>query len=333
MDSNRLDQLVRSIGDNSTRRGIIRLLAGMVLGSVARPLASTAKKRRNHKKSRHHKKSRKHKNLGARGNDGTAPANVAKPPNSHLPKKSYLALGDSLAFGYQSHIFDQHFPDVPPTLFERGYVDELSDKLRLIQPSIETTNYGCPGETTDSFIRGGCPFTMQGFALHDSYSGSQFDAALVFLHLHHGQVSPITLNLGTNELNALQLLCRDDVACYEREGPIVLDQIARNLDVILGALRWVAPNSEILTFTHYSVGFLIDPRFLQLTGAFNDVVRTTAEAHRVRVADVFAAFNDQPQPATICNLTLVCTPASDSHPSDAGYQVIADQLWQVSGYE
>jgi lysophospholipase L1-like esterase len=103
----------------------------------------------------------------------------------------------------------------------------------------------------------------------------------------------------------------------------------------LGALRAAAPNSEILTFTQCSVGFLIDPRFLQLTGAFNEVVMSTAAAHRVRVADVFAAFNGplQPQPATICGLTFVCTAIKDSHPSDAGYQVIAEQLWQAAAYE
>jgi hypothetical protein len=58
----------------------------------------------------------------------------------------------------------------------------------------------------------------------------------------------------------------------------------------------------------------------------------TAAAQRVRVADVATPFNAGPQPATICQLTLVCTPLQDSHPSDAGYQVIAQQFWAASGY-
>ena len=125
------------------------------------------------------------------------------------------------------------------------------------------------------------------------------------------------------------------MSCYKREGPIVIDQIAEHLDEILGALRAVAPTSEILTFTNYNVAFLNDPRFLQLTEAFNEVVTETAAAHGVRVADVYAAFNGKklPQPATICDLTLVCTALQDGHPSDAGYQVIANQLWGASEYE
>src|SRR5262249_41897547 len=95
--------------------------------------------------------------------------------------------------------------------------------------------------------------------------------------------------------------------------------IETNLDRILGTLRAAAPNAEIITFTSYNV----DPQSLELTKAFKAVVEGTARSHRVRVADVFAAFNVPPQPDTICNLTLICT-QQDSHPSDAGYHVIAE---------
>jgi hypothetical protein len=36
--------------------------------------------------------------------------------------------------------------------------------------------------------------------------------------------------------------------------------------------------------------------------------------------------------ATICKLTLVCTPLQDVHASDLGYQTIADLLFTASGY-
>jgi lysophospholipase L1-like esterase len=323
MDGARFDTLIRSLCHDMTRRGLTRLLGGLAVSGLSRPWASAAKKRGNRKKDGQAK--------GKHGKDRTGRASATQPAIFNPPKKSYLALGDSLAFGFQFGIFNQHFPDVPPELFERGYVDDLSHMLHPIRPDMQTVNYGCPGETSNSFIQGGCFYTAQGFALHDSYSGSQLDAAITFLRAHRGQVSPITLNLGANDLNALQALCGSDVACYELQGPIVVEQIRKNLDAILGALRAAAPNSEILTFTQYSVGFLVDPRFLLLTNAFNDVVVTTAAAYRVRVADVFAAFNGPPQPETICNLTLVCT-AGDSHPSDAGYQVIAEQLWLASDY-
>ena len=141
---------------------------------------------------------------------GQGRASATPPAIFNPPKKSYLALGDSLAFGFQFGIYNQHFPVVPPELFVHGYVDDFSQMLRPIRPDIQTVNYGCPGETSASFIHGGCPYTTQGFTLHDSYSGSQLDAAITFLRSHSGQVSPITLNLGTNDLNALQAQCGND---------------------------------------------------------------------------------------------------------------------------
>lgn len=38
-------------------------------------------------------------------------------------------------------------------------------------------------------------------------------------------------------------------------------------------------------------------------------------------------------PATVCVLTLICTPQQDIHPSDAGYAMLAQALWAASGYD
>jgi lysophospholipase L1-like esterase len=254
------------------------------------------------------------------------------PPTFNPPQHYYLALGDSLAFGYQAATFNQNFPAEPPTAFSTGYVDDFARMLQDVRPHLQSINFECTGETTVTFIQGDCIYTALGFRLHNSYVGSQLLAALAFLHQHPGQVSPITLNLGGDDLNALGTQCGSDVSCYEQQAPIVLAQIASNLNQILDMLRQAAPGSEIITMTSYSVSFLVDPRFLQLAEAFNEVITTTAAAHRVRVADVFTPFNEGPQPATICRLTLVCTSLQDGHPSDAGYQVIAQQLWAASGY-
>jgi lysophospholipase L1-like esterase len=266
------------------------------------------------------------------GISGVTPVTADPPAKFNAPKTYYLALGDSLAFGFQWSIFNQNFPSVPPELFANGYVDSFGQMLGQVRPVIQTVNFGCVGETTNTFIKGGCLYTAQGFQLHDGYSGSQLDAAAAFLRANAGNVSPITFNLGTNDLNSLVALCGADFSCYQLQGPHVLSEIETNLDRILGTLRAAAPNAEIITFTSYNVAFLIDPQFLELTNAFNAVVEQTARSHRVRVADVFAAFNDPPQPDTICNLTLICT-QQDSHPSDAGYHVIAEQLWDASGYD
>ena len=180
---------------------------------------------------------------------------------------------------------------------------------------------------------GGCLYTASGFPLHDPNDGSQLSAALTFLRAHRGQVSPITINLGTNDLNALTASCGSDPSCYFENGPAVLNNIATNLDYILSQLRAAAPDAEIITFTNYDVAFLFDPRLAQLTEAFNSVVVSTAAASSGPVADVFGAFNGGPQPTTLCALTFVYTPLQDSHPTDLGYEVIARQIWIASDYD
>lgn len=249
------------------------------------------------------------------------------------PKQYYLALGDSLAFGYQSVKFNANLPFEPASAFSTGYADVFAGMLQEIRPDITTVNYGCTSETTVTFIQGGCPYTAAGFPLHDPYNGSQLSAALAFLQAHRGKVSPITINIGVNDLIGLRTLCGNNVLCYFANGPAVLDEIATNLHYILSRLRAAAPNAEIITFTNYDVAFLFDPSLLQLTEAFNSVVASTAALSSVRVADVFGAFNDGPQPATICALTFICTPLQDSHPTDLGYEVIAQQIWAASDYD
>ena len=255
-------------------------------------------------------------------------------PRFNPPKQYYLALGDSLAFGSQQVKFNANLPFVPPSVFNTGYVDNFGLQLRVIRPDIQTVNFGCPGETAMTFINGGCPYTSRGFSLHNSYSGPQLSAALAFLQEHPGQVSPITINVGVNDLRPLQIICGSDVSCYEARAPAVLAAISVTLDQILGSIRGVAPDAEIITFTNYDIaGVLIDPWFARLTEGFNEVVTDTARSHSVRVADVFSAFNAGPQPATICSLTFACSPLQDTHPTNAGYATIAAQIWAVSGYD
>ena len=94
------------------------------------------------------------------------------------PKQYYLALGDSITFGYQGY---KHAAGLPPSAFNTGYVDVFADHLREIQPGITVVNYGCPGESTRSFLKGPCLWTEFGQQLHDSFTGRQLDAALSFL--------------------------------------------------------------------------------------------------------------------------------------------------------
>jgi lysophospholipase L1-like esterase len=250
------------------------------------------------------------------------------------PKHIYLALGDSLAFGYQQFKFNADLAatgTVDPTTFTTGYVNDFAAMLEALRPHLRTVNFGCPGETTTSFLAGGCPYP---YPLHDSFTGSQLGAALAFLHQHR-HVSPITLDLGANDLLGLVAQC-GGVAhpdCIAAGAPTVLNRIAANLAQILAALQQAAPRSEIIVLQFYNPFAVIDPSTNAFTQALNATIGAVAQGQQVRLADAFTPFNlAQPQTQTLCTLTLFCTSLNDIHASDAGYQVIAQQFWAASGY-
>jgi hypothetical protein len=108
-------------------------------------------------------------------------------PKFNPLKTYYLALGDSFSFGYQVTRLSTP-PD--PAAFDHGFVDGLGVYLRRIAPAITTVNYGCPGESMVTFIEGGCPATAQGFPLHDSFEGTQLEAAARFCELIRAKSAP-----------------------------------------------------------------------------------------------------------------------------------------------
>lgn len=111
-----------------------------------------------------------------------APAAGASGPGS-----TYLALGDSLAYGYHAAQFQNELKEkgfVEAANFNDGYVDDFGATLKLLNPKLTIVNDGCPGETTDTMIKGsgvggaycaggptGTPFPKA--FLHHSYPGTQ----------------------------------------------------------------------------------------------------------------------------------------------------------------
>jgi lysophospholipase L1-like esterase len=207
-------------------------------------------------------------------------------------------------------------------------------RLRAIRPQLTVVNYGCPGESTATFISGPCLAQQFGFALHDEFSGSQLDAALAFLRAHPGQVSPITVTLWSNDIRELVASC-DDFACVAQGAPALVAQISSNLATILGRLRTEAPDAEIIVTGAWD-SFLdtlefADPLFQFLNAS---MAEATASA-RARFADPFPIFNPQgdlqAEIAAQCTMTLLCS-ENDSHPSDIGYAALADLVFEASGY-
>jgi lysophospholipase L1-like esterase len=244
------------------------------------------------------------------------------------PKHYYLALGDSLAYGYQDAKFKA---ELATGTFDAstftGYAGDFAAAMKVVRPDLQETNLGCPGETTLTYFHAGtCP--TPSILLHVHYTTSQRDAALAFLAAHPGQVSPITLDNGANDVTpCLQL--PDPTACFATS----IAGVGANLDTALAELRAAAPDAEIIVMQYYDPFALALPSSLPVTQLLNQTIAAQAAKHGARLADAFTPFNvSPPPPDNLCTLTLICPPTFDEHASDRGYALIAQQFWAASGY-
>jgi len=143
-----------------------------------------------------------------------ATASAKTPP----VKETYLALGDSLAFGYSAHTFNENLlTGENPAASEAGYANDYFNLHNPKAHGLQLVNLGCPGETTDSLIGNGtlaaavdpsgesaCGYHKAGYPLHHEYGGekSQLEAALEVIATEAALKTPVTtvsLNIGAND--------------------------------------------------------------------------------------------------------------------------------------
>lgn len=249
----------------------------------------------------------------------------ACPPDTR-PKRYYLALGDSIAYGFQTAKANA---GLPPTAFI-GYAEIVAARLRRLNSRTTLINYSCPGESTTSYAEP-CIWKASGHALHDDYPAAQRDAALDFLRRNRGQVSPITVSLNGNDIKAYLASCPPgDLACLQAGAAAATTAYGVRLLALLRELRAAAPDADIIVVGAYNpnVGAFAfsDPLFRGVNAAQASAAATV----KARFADPFPVFNpaggDAVETAAICALTLICT-ERDGHPSDDGYQALADIVW------
>lgn len=289
------------------------------------------------------------------------------------PASDYLALGDSLAYGYQAAKFGAEYPNIIPSTFDTGYVDVLGSWLRSLKRPIDTTNFGCPGESSDSFRFGGRgAATVYTFVpnaafcgdqpaagvgaifnkawLHDSYGGSQLDAALAFLR-KHPHTSPITLDIGANDTLIFLEQCGFG-AVPDCVTPAALSnlfaRIAGNVAASVAALRTAAPRAEIIVMGLYNPYPTVLPGGDMLTKALNSTLRSVVTGLGADFADPLPVFNpasitgesEVADIPSICLFTNMCpggifnpvSPLADIHPTDAGYATLARFIAAASPY-
>jgi lysophospholipase L1-like esterase len=285
------------------------------------------------------------------------------PIATHASASSYLALGDSLAYGYQRDRFNLT-PN--PALFNTGYVDQFLAHMQQTNPGLVAINDGCPGETSSSLLNGfnpagglcgrgsGFPYTL----LHHNYGlgSSQMQNAVAYLSTHATTTSPITLNVGANDLLVFLGSCGFGTVSYSPSCVTaglggVLDTIVNNNRQIIEQLQAVVPagNANYVVMGIYnpyptlvSIGGLTGDRVM---ASLNSRLRQLAEAHGAHFVNPLPIFNPSgstggPESGdipTICALTLMCpggtfNPATgDIHATDKGYAALASLFASASG--
>jgi lysophospholipase L1-like esterase len=236
------------------------------------------------------------------------------------PKKYYLALGDSLAFGYQ--------PDFD---FFHGYVDYFFSDLK--RHGVEhLANLGCFAETSNTFINGSCPVW---YLRKSWYQGSQLKNALNFLHHHSGQVSPITLDIGANDLQrdiktsncSVSSRFDSDLAKLDTNlTGIILPQLKAALTVN-GKLT-----GDIVLMNYYDPYQNICPKMVSSMQKFNEHLANDVQGFGI-IADVFNAFGGSGAPnPNLCHYIWMCSFFHDIHATPKGYSVMAAAFEKSTGY-
>jgi lysophospholipase L1-like esterase len=257
------------------------------------------------------------------------------------PRSYYLALGDSLGYGYQPN-FD----------WSHGYADDFYANLRTHGTS-HYTNLACPGETSTTFIAAGCPYW---YIRKTLYFGSQLNAAVAFIAAHRAQVSPVTVDIGANDvLGALNLTnCTSGASksCTCTVAPnwsSVVATFDNNFKYILSLLRRALNGTGDLFAMNYYDPYQNEcagnPSVLAFLQTFNQHIGHDAASYGVPVSNVFGKFevsNSSGNPVTpdpyLCgdggypDYTWMCSSHNDIHATGAGYYAISQAFESAAGY-
>jgi len=254
---------------------------------------------------------------------GTATSGASQGPVYQPPQSYYLALGDSMAYGFQG---PKAKPGARASDFRTGYVDGFAAALKKLSPGIRVVNYGCPGESTVTFVRGG--WNCDGAELHNKFRGSQLAAAEAFLRAHRGEVSPITVTLWGGDVFPLTQ--------RGKQARPAISAFATHFSSILRQLRAAAPNAEIIVTGAWNPEADHIKQGQPLYRSVDAAIKRAAAASRIRVAEMFPVFdgtgNAGAQQHRLCALTFYCSSKGDPHPTDAGYRAMAKAFLTASGY-
>jgi lysophospholipase L1-like esterase len=214
----------------------------------------------------------------------------------------YLALGDSLGVGLLSSA-----PEA------RGYVAQFHGLLeQSAGRPVALRNLSVSGETARSMIVGG-----QLLAAQD---------ALAEAGRNGWRVSPITIDIGGNDMRALQ---GADERAREAGLAEFRANIARIFDTLVTATtRNGTRTADIVTMTVYNP-YGGDPAVVRSdawwVARFNVAIAEEARKRDIAVAEVYERFRGREKELTYVPL--------DFHANNRGHRAIAEEFWRAAGYD
>ena len=259
-------------------------------------------------------------------------AAAAARPATRSPQSYYLALGDSVAYGAQPA---KLAAGLPPSGFNTGYVDAFAARLRAVAPRIQVVNYSCPGESTRTFVEGGCSGRGDVKGLHDPFESTQLAAALAFLraHLRPGEPDHVDA-LGERRRRAGRGV----------QGRFRLHRGSRSRAFARQVPAWRRSSSgcgrrrPVPRSSSPGRGISMSTRFRKRLRCSTRSTRRSREgrpqARRTSQSCSPSSTRRGTPPASearVCTLTYICR-KDDIHPTDAGYRAIAAAVWTASGF-
>jgi lysophospholipase L1-like esterase len=284
---------------------------------------------------------------------------------------TYLALGTSLTYGYHAKQFGEELKKLEKgeggpnaANYEENFVNDFGNALKIYQPKLQIVNLGCPGETTETFLKG-----PGGVFAGSACAGGPTGTPFPFVFLHHPythktqmeeaeailkatpNVSPITIDMGANDiLQFLESSCGfpSTDTCTPAEVEAEFGHIAANVFTILSKLRAAAPNAQIVFVGLYDTDPIVSPppggdktiaAFDALMASVAGKVPGTLFANpepRFNPSIVSGGPETEDLPA-LCAYTAMCPGGSynptsseaDIHPTTLGYAVMAEVIGDV----
>jgi lysophospholipase L1-like esterase len=250
------------------------------------------------------------------------------------PTDTYLALGDSIAFGETNVI--------PTSFADQGYVKLYADFLATRDSGVRphVVNLAIPGETSTSFLTGVSP---PGYAPHtvlDSVNlnyqsnPAQTQNSLMLSTFASEAaagrtITHVSYSLGTNDLIAFEALHLDFFTLTPVQQAQLVSSffatLTANYIATLSEIRAALPHAELLLLNSYNAAAIFGP-----TDPFNIVDKIFDTGQTAMINSLIVPFDarlvdiDQAFQGHEANFTFIL--AGDSHPNDAGYRAIADQM-------